>query len=190
MRKHGFTLIELLIVVAIIGILAAIAIPNFLQAQTRAKVSRALAELDTCAKAIEVYHVDNNYYPADVPGGFLPFWLTTPVAYLANHQMEDPFQPKLRYDPYDVKYYSYHNIAHRVKYQAWQPFWLEYYGGWRACSYGPDRSYYHPSDSSFLPPYGQHTQIYDPTNGTVSLGNIWFSQKEKKVTRNFFEPQM
>src|SRR5437870_12866546 len=62
-RKKGFTLIELLIVVAIIAILAAIAIPNFLAAQVRAKVSRAKAEMRTLATAIESYEVDNNRYP-------------------------------------------------------------------------------------------------------------------------------
>src|SRR6059058_569753 len=61
--KKGFTLIELLIVVAIIAILAAIAVPNFLEAQTRAKVSRVRADARTVATAIESYAVDNNKYP-------------------------------------------------------------------------------------------------------------------------------
>jgi len=59
----GFTLIEFLIVVAIIGILAAIAIPNFLLAQTRAKVSRVQANFRNLANAFEMYKVDNGYYP-------------------------------------------------------------------------------------------------------------------------------
>ena len=60
---HGFTLIELLIVVAIIAILAAIAVPNFLEAQTRAKVSRAQADMRAIATGVEAYRVDNNSYP-------------------------------------------------------------------------------------------------------------------------------
>jgi prepilin-type N-terminal cleavage/methylation domain-containing protein len=64
MMKKGFTLIELLIVVAIIAILAAIAVPNFLEAQVRAKVSRAKSDLRSLATALESYYVDNNNYPA------------------------------------------------------------------------------------------------------------------------------
>lgn len=65
MRKlRGFTLIELLIVVAIIAILAAIAVPNFLEAQVRAKVSRVRSDLRSIATALESYFIDNNAYPA------------------------------------------------------------------------------------------------------------------------------
>jgi len=62
-RNVGFTLIELLIVVAIIAILAAIAVPNFLEAQTRSKVSRVKADMRSIATALESYSVDNNEYP-------------------------------------------------------------------------------------------------------------------------------
>lgn len=59
----GFTLIELLIVVAIIAILAAIAIPNFLAAQTRSKVSRTQSEMQSLATGLESYYVDYTSYP-------------------------------------------------------------------------------------------------------------------------------
>ena len=58
--RRAFTLIDLLIVVAIIAILAAIAVPNFLEAQTRSKISRAKADMRTMATALESYLVDNN----------------------------------------------------------------------------------------------------------------------------------
>ena len=61
--NHGFTLIELLIVVAIIGILAAIAVPNFLNAQVRAKIARVHSELRSLSTAIDSYQLDNNQHP-------------------------------------------------------------------------------------------------------------------------------
>src|SRR5436309_1132432 len=126
MRKlYGFTLIELLIVVAIIAILAAIAVPNFLEAQVRSKASRAKSDLRTVLTALETYAIDYNKYPAPrdiaaipnnsglpsihscsqfVPGGTHTFngsgqWggLTSPIAYITS-VLKDVFASPT-YDP-------------------------------------------------------------------------------------------
>lgn len=111
--NKAFTLIELLIVVAIIAILAAIAVPNFLEAQTRAKVSRVKADLRTLTTGLESYAADHNKYPNSNSYYFCGARetpdeisnaaineqrkvlerLSTPIAYLANSFLPDPFKP-------------------------------------------------------------------------------------------------
>ncbi len=61
-NQKGFTLIELMIVVAIIGILAAIAIPNFISYQKKAKTSEAKTNLHAIATSQEAYKAENDVY--------------------------------------------------------------------------------------------------------------------------------
>lgn len=121
--KQGFTLIELLIVVAIIGILAAIAVPNFMNAQVRAKVSRSMSDERTLEQAILRYVLDHNDIPPHSEELNQNYRLTTPVAYLSGF-LYDPFQQvvdaksmftdfnrmqitkqQYHFDPYDKRYW-------------------------------------------------------------------------------------
>lgn len=62
-KEEGFTLVELLVVVAIIGILAAIAIPQFSAYRTKAYNSSAMSDLRNFKSAMEAYAYDNQCYP-------------------------------------------------------------------------------------------------------------------------------
>ncbi len=63
--KSGFTLVEILIVVVILGILAAIVIPQFTEASTEARVSTLMSDLQTLRSQIELYKVQHNDNPPD-----------------------------------------------------------------------------------------------------------------------------
>jgi type II secretion system protein G len=68
-RERGFTLIELLIVVAIIGIIATLAIPNFLEAMERARQKRTIQTIKTMCIAMQTYSVDWTGYPSAAHSG-------------------------------------------------------------------------------------------------------------------------
>lgn len=220
----AFTLIELLIVVAIIAILAAIAVPNFLEAQVRSKISRTHADLRTIATGIEAYRVDHNNYPID---GYKtdgqPFWyppdgprlnyaggLTSPVAYLSSLSYPDPFrtvedatrarnidaqsEPGIDLPMEAYRRYRYRNFKYTygttatgapssAAGQANVGFYEVLYGAWHLMGNGPDKVL------TFNTAARNHTVtingvtrrdcnlIYDPTNGTISIGDVVRSQK-------------
>jgi type II secretion system protein G len=210
--RKAFTLIELLIVVAIIAILAAIAVPNFLEAQTRSKVSRTLADMRTMRTGIESYAVDNNHYP-ETDRGVVPmqsqrilsfFRLTTPVAYLTSipaspwkenygsgtgnpklatvipsylyvRKENDRLGPAFNGDTTinedytkDRETYVMFNfngqlVAPDVRAEAVTR------GAWLLKSVGPDNI---DDRDTTHPEYTGLPAVYDPTNGTVSRGDI------------------
>lgn len=195
MRNRAFTLIELLIVVAIIAILAAIAVPNFLEAQTRSKVSRVKADHRSIATGIEAYRVDNNKYPP-INGvwGFhwsLPSVVTTPVSYLGSVNIRDPFNSGQRFqdDPYtntnastldywwatkeyyDSKGFGWH-VGLNAGDDATKP--GAPLAAWDLMSKGPDGRWGHLGHQAGAGAELDNPQLwaYDPTNGTVSWGNI------------------
>jgi prepilin-type N-terminal cleavage/methylation domain-containing protein len=208
LRRPGFTLIELLIVVAIIAILAALAVPNFIEAHTRSKIARARIDMRTVAVALESYVLDYNAYPWAPPvnlDGYgnpradafltIPDGLTTPMAYLTTH-IPDVFKINKEAnvgvntgklygsgDSQDMTFY-YANIRQvsSAPYNLIPAGGLDEAlgidGGWRLGALGPQCKFIVGTTGQDL--YGTDT-VYDPTNGTVSRGMIWRSQRNPEV---------
>ena len=185
---RAFTLIELLIVVAIIAILAAIAIPNMLQAQTRGKVAAVKSDQRVLSIALEAYHIAYNRYPPApnafvAPDALAQTWrLTTPVAYITSY-FRDPFA--------DTRGATFHYSKSPTGYGA----------TWLIWSYGPDTDQEEPNpgkytdaggdvglvlihepmvETQYHSPYSTmpsktlvENGTYDPSNGTASNGDIY-----------------
>src|SRR4029453_12538203 len=94
-NSKGFTLIELLIVVAIIGIIAAIAIPNLLNAIDRGKQKRTMADMRSIGTALESYSVINSAYP--IANDIVSLKGSIEPTYMKKLPTEDGWNHKLEY---------------------------------------------------------------------------------------------
>ncbi len=179
--NQSFTLIELLIVVAVIGILAAIAVPNFLQAQIRAKVARAAGNMRTVETGLEAYRIDKGTYPRWAWDGWgnpdLHYTgfrdLTTPVAYVFSADaFSNPFRAPVQkqhqvadgreLDPYFELGTFQYKTGNKYDYNVFPR------NVWLLESSGPDSADDYDGQSFPVP-----ALIYQPSNGVLSRGDIF-----------------
>jgi type II secretory pathway pseudopilin PulG len=203
-------MIELLMVVAIIAVLAAIGVPNFLEAQIRAKISRTRGDMAVVEAAIRAYHADHNAYPPNSPalrdllttftgigtvtpaslglqpeaGSYRPYEtygpygsyqfprseavdfsgnalavLTTPIAYFDGQLHRDVFSFQRTYEEKANLPFLYFNFSEQRASDDGTR--------WLLASPGPDHNvnFRNPAKGPWI--------TYDPTNGTVSSGDLF-----------------
>ncbi len=186
---RGFTLIELLIVIAIILILIAIALPNFLEAQIRAKVARAKGEIRSLVTAMNSYYLDFNIYPCETEGDMYAtrwtrnsrghLWLTSPIKYIGTVPA-DPFASAAHQDTKEaggarIQTYETGGIEPSYAFHPMGKKCMSCMLTWAMWSKGPSSELL--SDGQVVSgdnPHigGRDIRNYNPTNGTGSRGSI------------------
>jgi len=146
-------------------------------------VSRAKADMTSVATAVESYEIDNNDYPGpdiwliSAADGdaywYTPNSLTTPISYIASDTFSDPFRSEdysrsgsagEYYTRY--RYINYNEDANEVGFITG----ALRYGKWRLSSGGPDNTATY--NGNITGGFGDYVEPYDPSNGTVSNGDI------------------
>ncbi len=197
MPKKAFTLIELLMVVAIIAILAAIAVPNLLDAQTRAKVTRTWADMKTIDSAFRTYLIDWNtppslgyagwfalYMKPPDPGTRVVTKLTTPVAYLTSIPIDTFNSTQLNLhnpspDPAQMSVIVTTQPFHETGLGAvmnegnFIPFGGGTYHHWLLESVGPNLLWW--NEGPGVTGWDPINVFYDPTNGAISNGSLYWA---------------
>lgn len=100
-RQAGFTLIELMVVLVIIGVLAALIVPNVLDRADDARVTAAKTDISNLVQALKLYKLDNQRYPTAAQG--LPALLVKPTAGPIPNNWK-PYVEKLPNDPWGNPY--------------------------------------------------------------------------------------
>ncbi|MDP8243505.1 MAG: hypothetical protein P9L94_05435 [Candidatus Hinthialibacter antarcticus] len=194
-RRHtsAFSFVEVLIVIGILVILATMAVPKFMIAQVRAKLSQNLTDMKYISESLEAYRLDHKVYPpwrqarawVNVDDHMHPlviryYRLTTPVAYIG----QVPIDPFVNYedeaeleqwgDAYD--YVEVTNGDNEVDPDAWgHQFRINGWGPDGVNSYAGGREFNNAAEGC---PAGSPLFVYNPTNGLVSYGDIlWVGPK-------------
>ena len=102
LKQTGFTLIEVMVVVVILGILAAVVVPNIMSKPDEARVSKAKQDVRALEEALNRYKLDNYDYPSTEQG--LKALVTKPGGSPAANHWNGPYVKKVPNDPWHHPY--------------------------------------------------------------------------------------